>query len=280
LITIGASSSALAAAPSAAPATASSAPLSAFDPSYDGGAQVPGLVGEYLATGPAAGSDGTVIGPDYTQGSLASEAVGREAVQLSSTGQYVQFTLSHNANAIDVDYAPPQGMSGTLSVYVNGKRLSQELQLTAAYSYIDTPQIYGSKTHHFFNDVRMQFGTELHHGDTVRLQADASDTTFPYTINLADFYQVAPPTPQPAHTVSVLSEGADPTGVSDSTAAFAAAVSAANAAHEAVWQARCRTSTRRPPRRSSSTSGRATAVGASARRRPTSRVRTLPFRKG
>ena len=225
-----------AAAPASAPATASTAgPRSAFDPSYDGGATVPGLTGEYLATGPNASTDGSVIGPDYTQGTLASEAVGREAVQLTAAGQYVQFTLGANANAMDVDYALPQGTSGTLSVYVNGVRQKQELSLTSAYSYIDTPQIYGSQTHHFFNDVRIMFGSELRRGDTVRLQADSQDTALPYTVNLADFYQVAAPLCQPAHTVSVLSEGADPTGATDSTAAFAAAVSAANAAHEAVW---------------------------------------------
>ncbi|HTJ67342.1 MAG TPA: glycosyl hydrolase family 28-related protein [Actinospica sp.] len=214
--------------------TPTSAPRSAFDASYDGGASVPGLVGEYLATGPNAGTNGSVIGPDYTQGTLASEAVGRQAVQLTASGQYVQFTLSRNANAVDVDYALPQGSSGTLSVYVNGHKVN-ELQLTAAYSYTDTPQIYGSKTHHFFNDARLLFGTELHRGDTVRLQADASDTALPYTINLADFYQVAPPTRQPARSISVVSEGADPTGATDSSAAFAKAISDANARHEAVW---------------------------------------------
>ncbi|HET9170508.1 MAG TPA: coagulation factor 5/8 type domain-containing protein, partial [Actinospica sp.] len=210
------------------------APRPVFDASYGGGATVPGLVGEYLATGPNATTNGTVIGPDYTQGTLASEAVGREAVQLTAAGQYVQFTLSGSANAIDVDYALPQGSSGTLSVYVDGRKVD-ELQLTSAYSYIDTPQIYGSKTHHFFNDVRVLLGREVHRGDTVRLQADASDTALPYTVNLADFYQVAPPARQPRNSISVLSEGADPTGATDSSAAFAATIAAANAAHKAVW---------------------------------------------
>jgi hypothetical protein len=220
---------------SSAPAFGVAAPRPAFDPSYDGGAAVPGLTGEYLATGPNASTNGSILGPSYTQGTLASEAVGREAVQLTAPGQYLQFTLAEAANAMDVDYAVPQGASGTLSVYVDGVRLPRELSLTSAYSYIDTPQIYGSKTHHFFNDVRIMFGFELHRGDTVRLEADAPDTALPYTVNLADFYQVAAPSGQPAHTVSVLSQGADPAGRTDSTAAFAAAVSAANAAHEAVW---------------------------------------------
>ena len=218
----------------AVPAPAPSAPVSAFSPSFDAGARIPGFA-EYLATGPNAGTDGSVIGPDYTQGDLATEAVGREAVQLTAPGQYVQFTLARNANALDLDYALAQGASGTLSVYVDGKRLPTELALTSTYSYIDTPDIYGSRTHHFYNDVRLLLGRELHAGDTVRFEVGAQDTAVPYTIDLADFYQVAAPLRQPAHSLSVLSEGADPTGATDSTAAFAATVAAAAAAHESVW---------------------------------------------
>ncbi|MBR7826205.1 hypothetical protein KDK95_07825 [Actinospica sp. MGRD01-02] len=224
----------LGAAGATAATSPATAPRSAFNASYDGGARVPGLVGEYLATGPNAVTNGTVIGPDYTQGTLASEAVGREAVQLTAPGQYVQFTLSGNANAVDVDYALPQGSSGSLALYVDGRKVT-DLQLTSAYSYIDTPQIYGSKTRHFYDDVRVLIGRELHRGDTVRLQADANDTALPYTVNLADFYQVAAPAQQPPNSISVLSEGADPTGATDSSAAFAATIAAADARHETVW---------------------------------------------
>lgn len=218
----------------AATARTAASPLSPFDPSVRGGADIPGL-SEQLAVGAQAVSDGSVIGPDYTQGTLASEAVGREAVQLTAAGQYVQFTLTQNANAVDLDYALPQGVSGTLSVYVDGAKLPQELSLTSAYSYIDTPGIYGSQTHHFFNDARILLGRQLNAGDTVRFQVDAGDTAAPYTVNLADFYQVAAPLAQPHNTVSVVSEGADPTGATDSSAAFLKAIAAANAKHQAVW---------------------------------------------
>jgi alpha-1,3-glucanase-like protein/pectate lyase-like protein len=220
--------------PASSATAAAPGPLPAFGPQISGGARISGLT-EYLAVGPQATTNGSVIGPDYTEGTLASEAVGREAVQLTASGQYVQFTLTQPANAIDVDYALAQGASGTLSVYVNGSKLSHELQLTSKYSYISTPDIAGSLTHHFFNDARMLLGQELWPGTTVRLQVDSTDTAVPYTINLADFYQVAPPRPQPGRSVSVVSEGADPTGVADSTAAFNAAIAAANAAGESVW---------------------------------------------
>ena len=183
----------------------------------------------------AATSTGKVIGPDFTQGDLATEASGREAVQLTAQGQYVQFTLTKPAQAFDLHYAVPQGSSGTLSVYVNGTRLSQQLSLTSAYSYISTGYITGTKTHKFYDDARMTFGQTLAAGATVRLQADSGNTALPYTLDVADFYDLPAAASQPAGSVSVTSQGADPTGVADSTAAFKKAIAAANAANQSVW---------------------------------------------
>src|SRR5580658_695608 len=178
---------------------------------------------------------GTLIGPSFTQGALATEASGREAVQLTAQGQYVQFTLTSPADAVDLHYALSQGASGTLSVLVNGAKLSQELNLTSAYSYITTSSITGSMTHKFYDDARMLFGQTYPAGTTVTFQVGSSDTAAPYTLDVADFYNVPAATAQPANTVSVTSYGADPTGANDSTSAFNQAISAANAAGEAVW---------------------------------------------
>jgi len=231
---IGSAVTASAATAANAPVSSAVGPVTAFSPQVTGGAQLAGH-SEFLAEGPGTSTNGTVIGPDYTQGTLASEAVGREAVQLTAPGQYVQFTLTQNANALDLDYALAAGASGTLSVYVDGVKQAQELNLTSEYSYINTPQIYGSLTHHFFNDARLLLGRQLHAGDTVRFQVDSADTAVPYTINLADFYQVAAPLKQPHNSVSVVAEGADPTGATDSTAAFNKAIADAAAWHETVW---------------------------------------------
>jgi hypothetical protein len=182
-----------------------------------------------------ASTNGTIIGPSFAQGSLPSEASGREAVQLTATGQYVKFTLTSPANAVDLHYALNQGASGTLSVYVNGTKLSQELNLTSAYSYITTSGITGSQTHKFYDDARMLFGQTYPAGTTVTFQVGSSDTAVPYTLDVADFYDAPAATAQPANTVSVTSYGADPTGANDSTSAFNQAISAANAAGEAVW---------------------------------------------
>jgi hypothetical protein len=195
------------------------------------GASVPFT--EYEAE--SAATTGHLIGPDFAQGDLATEASGREAAQLTAPGQYVQFTLTSAANALDVHYALNQGASGTLSVYVNGAKQSKELSLTSAYSYISTGGILGSTTHKFYDEARMMFGSTLAAGTTVRLEVDSADTAAPYTIDVADFYNVAAAAPQPANSIAVTSEGADSTGASDSTSAFRTAISAASAAGESVW---------------------------------------------
>jgi hypothetical protein len=199
---------------------------------FNQGASVQGMT-EYLAAD--AVTNGTIIGPDYTQGQLATEAVGRRAVQLAAQGQYVQFTLTRPANAFDLSYALSQGASGTLSVYVNRVKLTQELNLTSAYSYVSTPDITGSLTHHFFNDVRMLLPRELLPGSTVTFEVSATDKATPYTIDVADFFQVQGPSAQPWNSVSVTSYGADPTGKANSAAAFNAAIAAADSAGKVVW---------------------------------------------
>ncbi|HXL95538.1 MAG TPA: discoidin domain-containing protein, partial [Streptosporangiaceae bacterium] len=195
------------------------------------GASVPFT--EYSAVN--ATTNGSVIGPSFVQGSLASEAVGREAVQLTATGQYVKFTLTSAANAFDLHYALPQGDTGTLSVYVNGTELSQQLSLTSAYSYITTSDITGSDAHKFFDDARMELGQTVAAGGTVTFEVNSSNTALPYTINVADFFNVAAAATQPANSVSVTSYGADPTGANSSVTAFNEAISAASSAGESVW---------------------------------------------
>lgn len=180
-------------------------------------------------------TNGTVIGPDHTQGTVASEASGRKAVQLSGQGAYVQFTLTAPANAMDVSYNLPQGSSGSLAVYVDGSRAGQTLPVTSTYSYVSTGNITGSRTHHLFDDSRMRFGQNLPAGATVRLQVDADSSGGPFTIDLAQFQQVAAAATQPSGSLSVTSEGADPTGRGDSTNAFAQTLTAARASGQAVW---------------------------------------------
>ncbi|MGW5971304.1 discoidin domain-containing protein [Streptomyces sp. NPDC055186] len=176
----------------------------------------------------SARTTGSRIGPDHTQGTLASEASGRQAVRLDA-GQRVEFTVPRAANAVNVAHSVPDGQSGALDVYVNGEKLAKTLPVTSKYSHVDTGWIAGSRTHHFFDNARLLLGRDIRAGDTVALQA----TGVRVTVDVADFEQVAAPAARPAGSVSVTDMGADPSGRGDSTQAFREAVSAARGG--VVW---------------------------------------------
>ncbi|MFJ6080840.1 discoidin domain-containing protein [Streptomyces sp. NPDC092369] len=176
----------------------------------------------------SATTTGTRIGPDYTQGTLASEASGRQAVRITS-GQRVEFTVPSAANAVNVSYSVPDGQSGTLDVYVNGTKLAKTLPVTSKYSYVDTGWIAGAKTHHFFDNARLLLGRNVQAGDKVAFQSTGTQVT----VDVADFEQVAAAAGQPAGSVSVTSKGADPSGNGDSTQAFRDAIASAQGG--VVW---------------------------------------------
>ncbi|MEV7384518.1 discoidin domain-containing protein [Streptomyces sp. NPDC091215] len=176
----------------------------------------------------SATTTGTRIGPDYTQGTLASEASGRQAVRLTS-GQRVEFTAPQASNAVNVSYSVPDGQTGTLNVYVNGVKLARTLAVTSKYSYIDTGWIPGAKQHHFFDNARLLLGQNIQAGDKVAFESTGTQVT----VDVADFEQVAAAASQPAGSVSVVSKGADPSGNGDSTQAFRDAIAAAQGG--VVW---------------------------------------------
>ncbi|MEU5317454.1 discoidin domain-containing protein [Streptomyces sp. NPDC021056] len=176
----------------------------------------------------SATTTGSKIGPDHTQGTLASEASGRQAVRIAS-GQRVEFTVPSAANAVNLAYSVPDGQSGTLDVYVNGTRISRTLPVTSKYSYVDTPWIPGAKTHHFYDNARLVLGQNVQPGDKVAFQSTGTQVT----LDVADFEQVAAAAAQPAGSVSVVSKGADPSGNGDSTQAFRDAIASAQGG--VVW---------------------------------------------
>jgi parallel beta-helix repeat protein len=186
---------------------------------------------------------GTVIGPSYTQGQLADEASGRKAVTLQGSGKSVTFTTPVATNSIDFRYSIPDSSDGSvytapLSLYINGTKQT-DFTLTNAYSwyygsYPFTNSPGSGNPHHFYDELHRLFSTSYPAGTTFKLQIDSEDTASSYTIDFADFEQVGAALPQPSGSVSVTSQGADPTGVNDSTSAFNAAISAAGAGGT-VW---------------------------------------------
>jgi len=192
-----------------------------------------------------ANTNGTIIGPDTTFGTLASEASGRRAVQLNATGQYVSFTTAHPTNSIVVRSAIPDapsggGISATLGLYINNIR-TQSLQLTSRYTWV-----YGGKSnssdknpsdggaHHFYDEVHALIG-EIPAGSTIALQRDATDTAEFYVIDLVDFEEVPAPLTQPAGSLSIADFGAAPNDGTDDRAAIQTAISAAQSQGKVLW---------------------------------------------
>ncbi|MEV0406184.1 choice-of-anchor D domain-containing protein [Actinoallomurus sp. NPDC050550] len=187
-------------------------------------------------------TNGTVIGPSAAYNTLPAEASYRKAVTLQGSGKYVEFTTPVATNSIVFRYSIPDSSNGSvytapLSFYVNGTKQT-DFTLTNAYSwyyggypFTNTP---GSNPHHFYDEVHRLFSTTYPAGTKFRLQVDAGNTASSYTIDFADFENVAGALSQPSGSVSVTDKGADPTGNADSTAAFNSAISAAGSGGT-VW---------------------------------------------
>src|SRR5258708_36781406 len=182
-------------------------------------------------------TNGTISGVSYTLGSVAFDAVDHQSVQLTQ-GQYVQFTLPQQANAINLRYSIPDSSSGgginaSLSIYINGVKQSKDLQLTSQYSWLygapdfsncngtvwtNTP---GGTAHHQFDEMHVML-PQMPARATVKLQGDSEPTAPLYAIDVADFEQVAAPLIQPAGSISVTAApyNADPTGATNATQAI------------------------------------------------------------
>jgi hypothetical protein len=194
---------------------------------------------EYVAS--AQTSNGTVLAASRTFTSLASEATGRRAVQLSGTGQYVQFTLAHPANALTVRYSIPDNAGGTgqtapIALYANGMKL-QDVTLTSKYSWVYGAYPYTNNpgdgsAHHFFDETRATFAS-LAAGTVVKLQKDSAALT--YTIDLVDTEQVDAAFAAPAGFLTVASYGATANDGSDDTNAFNSAISAAQSQGKGLY---------------------------------------------
>ncbi|MFC4101251.1 carbohydrate-binding protein [Paenibacillus xanthanilyticus] len=189
-------------------------------------------------------TNGQVLAENRTYLTLQSEASGRRAVKLSTTGQYVQWTAPKAANSLVVRYSLPDasaggGINSTLSLYVNGAK-AQTLNLSSKYAwtygdypYNDNPA--GGNGHRFFDESRF-LTANIPAGATVKLQKDSGDTAASYTIDLIDLEQVDAAYGMPANFVSIASFGAVAGDAGDDTQAIRDAIASAKSTGKAgVW---------------------------------------------
>ncbi|MFC5925943.1 discoidin domain-containing protein [Micromonospora vulcania] len=219
---------------------ASAAGLSPFDIAGRG-ATVPFLEQE----AEKAAHNGTKIGPTRFYGTLPSEASSREAVTLDAVGEYVEFTLTAPANAVTFRYSLPDSPSGTgrdaaIDLRANGSLL-KSVPVTSRYGWYYGGYPFNNNPgdtnpHHFYDETRATFGSTYPAGAKIRLQVASTAQSPSFTIDLADFELVGAAIAKPAGVLDVVTDfGADPSGGSDSTAKFQAAVDAGKAQGKAVW---------------------------------------------
>ncbi|MEE3922182.1 glycosyl hydrolase family 28-related protein [Micromonospora sp. BRA006-A] len=188
---------------------------------------------------------GTKIGPDRRYGTLPSEASGREAVTLDAVGEYVEFTLTAPANAVTFRYSLPDNAAGTgrdatIDLRANGT-LVKAVPVTSRYGWYYGGYPFNNNPgdtnpHHFYDETRTMFGTTYPAGTKIRLQVSSTAQSPTFTIDLADFELVGAPITKPSGVLDVVTDfGADPSGATDSTAKFQAAVDAGKAQGRAVW---------------------------------------------
>jgi hypothetical protein len=180
---------------------------------------------------------------------LETEASGYALVELKTTGDSVTIPNStgKNANTLVVRASIPDapaggGITASLNLYVNGVfRQAVTLSSQQAWNYLnstttpDDPR-GGGMPYRFYNEFPVWItGAAIAAGSTIKLQKDAANTASVYDIDSVDLENVAAPPAQPANSLSVITYGADPNFVKDSTVAIQNTVNAARTQGKSVW---------------------------------------------
>ncbi|MFD7316823.1 right-handed parallel beta-helix repeat-containing protein [Streptomyces sp. NPDC056641] len=184
-----------------------------------------------------------------TKATLEGEASGYALVELKANGDSVTLTnnTGKNANSLVVrasipDSAGGGGINATLNLYVNGTfRQAISLSSQQAWNYRgattnpDDPRA-GGVAYRFYNEFPLRVtGAAIAPGSTIQLKKDAGNTAAVYDIDSVDLENVGAALAQPANSISVVSNGADPGFQKDSTVAIQDTVNAARSQGKSVW---------------------------------------------
>lgn len=203
---------------------------------------------------------GAIVGPNTTFGNIASEASGRKAVQLTSAGQYVQFTLAKAAKGVTIRYSIPDNAAGTgidsaISMYVGGT-LFKDINLTSKYSWnygawgteggeirwSNNPNATPTTPHHLYDEVSVELSQEYPAGTVIKLQRNATNLNFSstanVTIDLIETEAIPTALTMPSNYVSITNYGAVANDSGDDTTAINNAINAvknSGGTYKGVW---------------------------------------------
>jgi hypothetical protein len=188
-------------------------------------------------------TNGALVGPGRTFGTVAAEASQRRAVRLETDGAYLEQTSTAPANAIVVRFSMPDaptggGLPGRLAVYV-GPEKRATIALSSTYAWVYGGYPYGNDPaqgapHRYFDEARATIG-DVPAGAVVRLQREPGDAVPDYVVDLFELEQIPLPYTAPPGALSIDSYGATAGDGSDDAAAMRAAIAAAKAQGKPVW---------------------------------------------
>jgi len=219
----------------------------------------------YEAESGILGGGATIVSltaPPTTQySSPALEASGHAYVQLTGTGQYIEWTnnTGQPISFINLRESIPDsptggGITATLNLYVNGV-FRQALNVNSKQTWIyegnnnyqgndqnpadGDPHVFFDETHTFIT------GAPIAPGSTFSVQKDAANTAAFYYIDVIDVENPPAPLTQPSNSISITSCGAvadnNPTngsadpGAVDSTAAIQNCINQAQSQGKILW---------------------------------------------
>lgn len=184
----------------------------------------------------AAATNAEVLMPTRKAGNFAAECVGRSGVKLNQTGDYIEFVMPKEVNALVIRHAIPDAPAGngeehTLNLYVDGK-LSAKIPVTSRHSWLygkendpgndpaELTRLPGSVARRFFDDARVLLPQSIPAGSKVKLQKDADNLARYYAIDLIDAELAPPPVAQPENSLSAKDFGAVGDGKKDDSEAI------------------------------------------------------------
>jgi hypothetical protein len=189
---------------------------------------------------------GTIMGPTYDPYQVETESSGQRCVKLNSSGQFIEFTSSVNANSMVIRFSLPDskegnGLSSTLGIYKNGKLIQQQ-PISSHYAWLYgkypfTNDSSAGAPRHFYDEIRIKY-LKIAKGDLIRIQRnDQNGDLADYCIlDLVDLEKVAHPLEAPVNSLSITDKSFRGTDLSDDyTEAFIKCIAKAAETGKTVW---------------------------------------------
>ena len=191
----------------------------------------------------AAETNGTIHGPSRQFPSIASEASGRSYTELKSPDDWIEFTVSDDANGIVLRYSIPDGPTGggmeaELNWSINGMP-QRPLPLTSKFAWVYGEYPWSNeprtgKARRFFDESSFKIPS-VSAGDLLRFAISPRQPVDQLALDFIELENIAPPLMQAANSLSISHYGAVPNDGINDRAALLACIRAAEESGTTIW---------------------------------------------